>query len=741
MDTKSKNNFLYTTALILSFYIFAFLLIIAVDFIRFSDYLISDSHYSNTSLNSELSNYFRNLREFHLDYNNYDKKSGDNKLSKEELDSIRSLCDAELKFKINEIENNYNIYIYQAENAGDKAKISDLIEEKNKKLDYIKTEYYNEITRMKNNKIAVKDNMYDYLKKYISSKDYIKYYIKDDINKETYTNLEYVSNIKNYIKSNSLYSIKFPQDSSNNIYLSSISKEFKDSGFEGYFIIPIQLNNYNHIDDNLGYYNSIRSNIIKNIVGNEGIFLLIFLTIGICLLIYLRKNKKNEPDLIKKFKILWINLPIDLKVIIFIAYAPLMISYIIDMPFFCIAFSLRHIFVLTLMAIYTAYFVLIFNDGLSLLKNRKEFKSYLENTFCLKLFNTIKNTLLPKLIYIIENSSINKNTMFKISLIFILTIILGLSIGIEYMPLSNDTNFLIILSRTYIILYLLIFPYYIIKKVSLLSKITKGVGEIVSGNLDYLIDETGTGNLSNLARNINNMKTGFKKALESQLKSERLKSELITNVSHDLKTPLTSIINYVNLLKTDNLSKEETQGYVGVLDRKTQRLKVLIEDLFEVSKMASGAVELNIERIDVCSLLNQALAEFDDKIKNSKLTFKISIPDNKIYADLDGKKTWRVFENLISNSLKYSQHNTRVYIDLVELDNKIVFTIKNISAYELNFDVDEIFERFKRGDISRTTEGSGLGLAIAKSIVELQGGTLNIEIDGDLFKAIVKFNK
>lgn len=741
MDIKWKNNFLYTTALILNVYIFAFSLIIAVDFIRFSDYLISNSHYSNTSLNSELSNYFRNLREFHLDYNNYDKKSGDNKLSKKELDSIQSLCDAELRFKINEIENNYNTYISEAENAGDKAKISNLIEEKNKKLDYIKTEYYNEITNMKNDKIAVKDNMYDYLKKYISSKDYIKYYIKDDINKETYTNLEYVSNIKNYIKSNSLYSIKFPQDSSNNIYLSSISKEFKDSGFEGYFIIPRQLNNYNHIDDNLGYYNSIRSNIIKNIVGNEGILLLIFLTIGICLLIYLRKNKKNELDLIKKFKILWINLPIDLKVIIFIAYAPLMISYIIDMPFFCIAFSLRHIFVLTLMAIYTAYFVLIFNDGLSLLKNRKEFKSYLENTFCLKLFNTIKNTLLPKLIYIIENSSINKNTMFKISLIFILTIILGLSIGIEYMPLSNDTNFLIILSRTYIILYLLIFPYYIIKKVSLLSKITKGVGEIVSGNLDYLIDETGTGNLSNLARNINNMKTGFKKALESHLKSERLKSELITNVSHDLKTPLTSIINYVNLLKTDNLSKEETQGYVGVLDRKTQRLKVLIEDLFEVSKMASGAVELNIERIDVCSLLNQALAEFDDKIKNSKLTFKISIPNNKIYADLDGKKTWRVFENLISNSLKYSQHNTRVYIDLVELDNKIVFTIKNISAYELNFDVDEIFERFKRGDISRTTEGSGLGLAIAKSIVELQGGTLNIEIDGDLFKAIVKINK
>lgn len=149
--------------------------------------------------------------------------------------------------------------------------------------------------------------------------------------------------------------------------------------------------------------------------------------------------------------------------------------------------------------------------------------------------------------------------------------------------------------------------------------------------------------------------------------------------------------------------------------------------------MANGSIELNIKKVDLASLLNQSLVEFDDKIKNSTLKFKVNAPKQKVYANLDGKKTWRVFENLINN--------TRVYIDLIESDSKIVFAIKNISAYEMNFDVEEIFERFKSGDTSRNTEGSGLGLAIAKSIVDLQGGTLSIETDGDLFKAMVEFYK
>lgn len=234
---------------------------------------------------------------------------------------------------------------------------------------------------------------------------------------------------------------------------------------------------------------------------------------------------------------------------------------------------------------------------------------------------------------------------------------------------------------------------------------------------------------------------GFKSSLDNQMKSERLKSELITNVSHDLKTPLTSIVSYVDLLKSEALSKDEIQSYVAILERKSQRLKNLIDDLFEASKMASGNVELKVEKVNVVALINQALAEYEEKIKQSSLTFKLDFEKQKIYALLDGKKTWRVFDNLISNALKYAQPHTRVYLSIIEEQDQVIIIIKNISAYEMNFDVEEIFERFKRGDASRATEGSGLGLAIAKSIVELQGGTLRIEIDGDLFKAIVAFNK
>lgn len=206
----------------------------------------------------------------------------------------------------------------------------------------------------------------------------------------------------------------------------------------------------------------------------------------------------------------------------------------------------------------------------------------------------------------------------------------------------------------YIVSYVLLVPLYIFKKVAYLNKIAKGTEIVAAGNFDHAIDEEGKGTLYKLAQNINNMKVGVNKSLEGQMKSERMKSELITNVSHDLKTPLTSIINYIDLLKNKELSQEEMGNYIEILDRKSQRLKVLIEDLFEASKVASGAVELNIEKVDVVSLLRQSMGEFDEKIKNSSLTFKVNMPIHNVHVSLDGKKTWRVFENLISNILKYS---------------------------------------------------------------------------------------
>ncbi|HZX21834.1 MAG TPA: HAMP domain-containing sensor histidine kinase [Clostridia bacterium] len=263
---------------------------------------------------------------------------------------------------------------------------------------------------------------------------------------------------------------------------------------------------------------------------------------------------------------------------------------------------------------------------------------------------------------------------------------------------------------------------------------------LAKGDFNMVLPED-MGMLSPFARNLNNIKHVFMTAVREEIKSQNMKTQLITNVSHDLKTPLTSIITYVDLLKNGEIDEETRQEYIDILDVKSKRLKVLIDDLFEVSKTTSGDVELDLEAVDVIALLRQTLGELEEKINESTLQMKISLPENKIVCELDGRRTYRVFENIISNILKYAMPNTRVYIDAKEVEGQVSFVFKNISAYEMNFDPSEIMERFTQGDTSRTAEGSGLGLAIAKSLVELQGGSLYINIDGDLFKLTVAFPK
>ena len=294
-----------------------------------------------------------------------------------------------------------------------------------------------------------------------------------------------------------------------------------------------------------------------------------------------------------------------------------------------------------------------------------------------------------------------------------------------------------ILSLTIVVLYV----YYLIKKLAYLSYIMEGTERIKGGDIHYKLDIIDDDNFSNLAENINNIGEGLDKAIYNQLKSERLKSELITNVSHDLKTPLTSIINYIELIKKEeDIKPEHIKDYVNVLDSKSKRLKVLIEDLFEASKASSGNLELNMEKIDITQLLRQAIGEMEEKLSNANLDLKLRAPEEKTYIMADGKKLYRVLENLLSNISKYSLDNTRVYIDIIEENDKVKLTMKNISSYELNFDPEEIMERFKRADESRNTEGSGLGLAIARDLVNAQGGRFEIDIDGDLFKSVVEFN-
>ena len=279
----------------------------------------------------------------------------------------------------------------------------------------------------------------------------------------------------------------------------------------------------------------------------------------------------------------------------------------------------------------------------------------------------------------------------------------------------------------------------VLKKVKDLNAIIAGVKRVKEGDIHYTINVSGDGEFARLAADINSITEGFHKAVDNEIKSERLKSELITNVSHDIRTPLTSIITYVDLLKNEK-DQLRSAEYLEIIDQKSQRLKILTEDLFEATKAASGNIPVNFETIDLVSLITQGLGEFDDKIQASALDFKISSPD-KVFINADGKLLWRAIENLLLNIFKYALAGSRVYINIIDAGPVVILTIKNISAYELNISADELMERFKRGDESRSSQGSGLGLSIAKSLIEIQKGCFNIEIDGDLFKAIIQLNK
>lgn len=272
------------------------------------------------------------------------------------------------------------------------------------------------------------------------------------------------------------------------------------------------------------------------------------------------------------------------------------------------------------------------------------------------------------------------------------------------------------------------------------NKLFEATNKIAEGNLDVSIEED-LGIFNSFKVELQSIQKGFKKAVNEEVKSQSMKTELITNVSHDLKTPLTSIVTYVDLLKDENLSLEKRREYLDTLDRKSQRLKDLIEDLFEVSKATSGNISLNIVEVDVVSLIKQTLLELEDKIAEASLVVKTNYPEEKVILPLDSQRMFRVFENLIINITKYAMSGTRVYIDVIDRIDKVEVTLKNMAANEINFNVEDIMERFVRGDKARNTEGAGLGLAIAKSFVELQGGKLDINVDGDLFKVIINVNK
>ena len=296
----------------------------------------------------------------------------------------------------------------------------------------------------------------------------------------------------------------------------------------------------------------------------------------------------------------------------------------------------------------------------------------------------------------------------------------------------------------FVLLYLLAVFLYLRHKVAKIRKdymrLFEITQELADGNLEASIEDN-LGYFDSLKDELVTIQNGLGYAVERALSSERMKGDLITNVSHDLKTPLTSIITYVDLLKTDGLSDEKRSQYLETLDLKTDRLKTLIEDLFEVTKASSGNLKLDMREVDVVTLMKQTVLGLEDRISEAGLVLRENYPEESVKMELDGGRMHRVFENLIINMVKYAMPSTRAYIDIFDSDDNVKIILRNISNHEIDIDMNDLSERFVRGEESRTTEGSGLGLAIAKSFVELQGGIFEITVDGDLFKVIMTFEK
>ena len=705
-------------------------------------YIIPGGIYLNGDLSNNISDYINLVKDYSIYYKSLEYASDNNNITQNDID----ICKAELVDKVNKEYENYRNDKYNDESfskltyeeqqkilSEEKEKITEKYTLNDEEMkEYILNRKGNSASDL-NNKIKSYVNLnfraYDKLKdiwiggEKIDSNNIIKNskYFKE-------INIDYNGNviekiyvdgkeINNNIISKLIYYNKYSYHTyydryePNNIYAYDYNEK---QSISIYIWMPQEIKKGDVVYENL---KRVEININRFYL-SCGSFIM-FIILAILCLVSLSKNKSKIniiEDIVNKIKVWPIEAKVGIGILGWISWNTTYIyynanNYIRRLNLISVIWTS-----LALLIYYVLIRVIIINyNERTLFKNNITIKCWNYLSEIMTRSSLIKTFLIMSGLYVISGL-----------LLFVVSAILNI------FPIG------ILIGIILTIIYIVIF----IKELIYLDKIIIGSKAATEGKLNCNIEEKGRGHLRELAHDINNIRDGLRKSIESEMKSENMKTELITNVSHDLKTPLTSIINYIDLLKRENIESETAKDYINILDKKSQRLKVLIDDLFEASKATSGAMELNITKIDIVQLLKQSLGENDERFKNSNLSVKLDIPDTKIFINGDGQRLYRVFENLISNIVKYSLSNTRVYIQMyVDDENKVVIIMRNISAYELDFCANEITNRFKRGDSSRSTEGSGLGLAIAKSIVELHGGKFNIEVDGDLFKSIIKLNQ
>lgn len=459
---------------------------------------------------------------------------------------------------------------------------------------------------------------------------------------------------------------------------------------------------------------------------------IMLLSIIFTLILYKNKDEDtNKGILYRKEK--W---GIEVNIFVFIIELVLIL-------FFCstIVDKLVHIFLpmeawhfAQMLVRYILIYISVLSTLMAIIKGIKVGTLYNE-----RLFNYVRKQLR---IYRLKSD----NTK-KISLYFILYTLVNICIYVALLTIyfaekTLTDRFIMILLFLFLIIFNFVVYHFIYKKSMEFDRLEYAVKSMAIGDINYKLEETDfSGKEIITAKSLNSIGQGLEKAISNQVKSERLKADLITNVSHDLKTPLTSIINYVDLIKREEIQNKKVAEYVDVLERKSRHLKNLTEDLLEASKLSSGNVSVEMNNIDIVEMIMQMNGEFEEKYAQNNLTLVPDLPKEAVMVNADVRHLWRILDNIYTNACKYAKRDTRVYVSIKSEEDMAVFIMKNISEYPLNINSDELTERFVRGDISRSTEGSGLGLSIAKSLADLQKAVFDIQIDGDLFKIIIKLHK
>lgn len=510
-----------------------------------------------------------------------------------------------------------------------------------------------------------------------------------------------------------------------------IDKSFKSNLNEAFS----KLNSNNNVKNlKFAYYASLDDEVFKDIERDLfrdqvqvqiGVSVLIAAVLSAILGLFMNMEKIDDSGSLRKvFKF-----PIELVIILFVifVFSSAGISSINQIYSNLYIFYLFYLLGLVIISLTVNYFVILLKSIFN-----KNTENYLvENALIYRAFKASIREFSK--VDKFDNKEIN-NAKMKFTLVYL---VLCIAVFLLFLFFGG----MFAASPEAILIPMIIFAgfiyFIILKNINQVARINKEASEIVGGNYKKKIEKTG-GLYDGIVDNFNNIGSNLDNAIEDAVKSERLKTELITNVSHDLKTPLTSILNYSDLLSKEDNSQEEAKEYAKIINEKSNKLRVLIEDLFEVSKATSNNIELDRQELDFNSLVAQSIGEWEDKIKENSIEIISNLPEEKVMLNLDGQKFSRVLDNLFSNISKYALENTRVYVDLRD-EGGVKLTIKNISKYPLNISAEELMERFTRGEKSRTTSGSGLGLSIASSFVRAHGASFDIDIDGDLFKVTIEF--